>query len=170
MQPNKHAHLKLAAIGLGAFLALGGRAVASGAEATAEISPSQIALDQAAELRVAVADGSHPALPHADGLHFQRTGQSTEMTEINGTMSQHTWALYQVVADRPGLYNITVGGHTLALKVGPEGSGRAPTAFGSRTALPSEPDASARQQGQQGSLALLRVVLPSKKLFIGQSV
>jgi hypothetical protein len=170
MQPNKHAHVKLAAIGLGAFLALGRSAVASGAEAMAEISPSQIALDQAAELRVAAAAGSQPALPRVDGLHFQRTGQSTEMTDINGTMSQHTWVLYQVVADRPGSYNIPIGGHTLALKVGPEGSGRAPTAFGSRAALPSAPDVSARHGGQQGSLALLRVVLPNKKLFIGQSV
>jgi hypothetical protein len=170
MQWNKHAHLKLAAIGLGALLALGRSGPAAGAEATAEISPSQIALDQVAELRVAVADGSRPALPHVDGLHFQRTGQSTEMTDINGTTSQHTWVLYQVVADRPGSYSIPVGGHTLALKVGPEGSGRAPTGFGSRAAFPSAPDVTARQGGQQGPLALLRVVLPSKKLFIGQSV
>ncbi len=170
MQPNKHAYVKVAAIGVGAYLVLGRSAIASGAESTAEISPSQIALDQAAELRVAAGDGSQPALPHVDGLHFRRTGQSTEMTDINGAMSQHTWVLYQVVADRPGSYNIPVGGHTLALKVGPAGSASAPTAFGSRAALPSAPELSARQGGQQGSLALLRVVLPSKKLFIGQSV
>ncbi|HEY5281919.1 MAG TPA: BatD family protein [Polyangia bacterium] len=173
MQSNKHAHFKLAAVGVGALLVLGSSAIAAGADSTAEISPSQIALDQAAELRVAVADGSRPALSHVDGLHFQRTGQSTEMTDINGTMSQHTWVVYQVVADQPGSYNIPVGGHTLTLKVGPAGSGRAPAAFGSRRNLPSDPDVSTRQggqQGQQGSLALLRVVLPSKKLFIGQSV
>jgi len=170
MQPNKHDHFKLAAVGLGALLVLGRSAIASGTEATAEISPSQIALDQAAELRVAGADGSQPALPHLDGLHFQRAGQSTEMTDINGAMSQHTWVLYQVVADRPGTYSIPVGGHALTLKVGPAGSGSAPTAIGSRAAFSSAPDVSARQQGQQGSLALLRVVFPSKKLFIGQSV
>ena len=170
MQPNKPAHLKLATIGLGALLALGRSAIASGAEATAEISPSQIALDQAAELRVAAGDGGHVALPHVDGLHFQRTGQSTEMTDINGATSQHTWVLYQVVADRAGTYSIPVGGQSLALRVGPAGSGRAPTASGSRAAFPSAPDASSRQGSQQGSLALLRVVLPSKKLFIGQSV
>lgn len=170
MQPKKHAHVKLAAIGLGAFLALGRSAIAAGSEATAEISPSQIALDQAAELRVAAGDGKQPAPPHVDGLHFRRSGQSTEMTDINGAMSQHTWVLYQVVADRPGTYSIPIGGNTLALKVGPADSGSAPTASGSRSALPSAPDVSARQGGQQGSLAILRVVLPSKKLFIGQSV
>ena len=170
MQSNKHAHSKLTAIGVGALLVLGSSAVASGAEATAEISPSQIALDQAAELRVAAGDDGRTAVQHVDGLHFQRTGQSSEMTNINGATSQHTWVLYQVVADRPGSYSIPVGGHTLTLKVDPAGSGRAPTASGSRAAFPSAPDVSARQQGQQGSLALLRVVLPSKKLFIGQSV
>jgi hypothetical protein len=170
MQSNKQAHFKLAAIGVGALLALGGSAAASGAEATAEISPSQIALDQAAELRVAAGDDGRPAVPLVDGLHFQRTGQSTEMTNINGATSQHTWVLYQVVADRPGSYSIPVGGQTLTLKVGPAGSGSALTAIRSRAAFLSAPDVSARQGSQQGSLALLRVVLPSKKLFIGQSV
>ncbi len=170
MQSNKHAHLKLAAIGLGTLLALGRNAAAAGAEATAEISPSQIALDEAAELRVAAADGSQPALPHVEGLHFQRTGQSTEMTDINGVMSQHTWFLYQVVADRPGTYNIPVGGHTLTLKVGPAGSGSGPATFGPTATLPSAPGGSAHQGAEQSSLAFLRVVLPSKKLFIGQSV
>jgi hypothetical protein len=170
MQPNKHAHFKLAAIGLGALLALGRNASAAGAEATAAISPSQIALDQAAELRVAAADDGEPALPYVEGLYFQRTGQSTEMTSINGATSQHTWVLYQVVADRPGSYSIPVGGHTLTLEVGPAGSGSGPATFGHAATFRSAPGVSAHQGAQQGSLALLRVVLPSKKLFIGESV
>jgi len=122
MRWNRQTHFRLAAIGLGVAMAFGQKAAAAGANPTAEISPSEIALDQAAELRVDAAGGHAPALPAVDGLHFQRTGQSTEMTAINGVVSQHTWTLYQVDADRPGSYTIPIGGRTLQLKVRPAGA------------------------------------------------
>jgi len=122
MRWNRQTHFRLAAIGLGVAMAFGQKAAAAGGNPTAEISPSEIALDQAAELRVDAAGGHAPALPAVDGLHFQRTGQSTEMTAINGVVSQHTWTLYQVDADRPGSYTIPIGGRTLQLKVRPAGA------------------------------------------------
>jgi hypothetical protein len=122
MRWNKRTRFRLAAIGLGVAMAFAQKADAAGANPMADISPSEIALDQAAELRVDAAGGHEPALPSVDGLHFQRTGQSTEMTAINGVVSQHTWILYQVDADRPGSYTIPIGGLTLQLKVRPAGA------------------------------------------------
>jgi hypothetical protein len=172
MHTNGQKHVKLAVVGLAAVMTLGPGAVAAVAGPNAEISPSQIALDQAAELRVDESADGKTAPPQVDGLHFQRTGQSTEMTDINGAVSQHTWVLYQVVADRPGSYSIPIDGQTLSLKVGPAGSGSAPASFGPTTAFPSPSGASAQKEppsSPQGTLAFLRVVLPRKKLFIGQA-
>ncbi|MGO9290153.1 MAG: BatD family protein [Polyangia bacterium] len=166
MRWNKQARFRLAAIGLGVAMAFGQKAAAAGANPMADISPSEIALDQAAELRVDAAGGHAPALPAVDGLHFQRTGRSTEMTAINGVVSQHTWILYQVDADRPGSYTIPIGGRTLQLKVRPAGARGASAASVPMAGFRPEPDESAHQ----GALALLRVVLPSKKLFVGQAV
>ena len=170
MHTKGQQHIKLGVIGLAALMALGRVAAAADAEPTAGISPSQIALDQAAELRIDESVGGKTALPHVDGLHFQRTGQSTEMTDVNGSVSQHTWVLYQVVADRPGLYSIPIGGHALSLKVGPAGNGGSSASFGPSAAFPSATGVSAQKGSHQGTLAFLRVVLPSKKLFIGQAV
>jgi hypothetical protein len=147
-------------------MAFAQKADAAGANPMADISPSEIALDQAAELRVDAAGGHEPALPSVDGLHFQRTGQSTEMTAINGVVSQHTWILYQVDADRPGSYTIPIGGLTLQLKVRPAGARGASAASVPMAGFRAEPD----ESSHQGSLALLRVVLPSKKLYVGQAV
>ena len=166
MRWNRHTHFSPAAIGLGVAMAFGQKAAAAGANPMADISPSEIALDQAAELRIDAAGGHAPALPAVDGLHFQRTGQSTEMTAINGVVSQHTWTLYQVEADRPGSYTIPIGGRTLQLKVRPAGARGASAASVPMAGLRPEPDESAHQ----GSLALLHVVLASKKIFVGQAV
>jgi hypothetical protein len=166
MRWNRQTHFRLAAIGLGVAMAFAPKAAAAGANPMADISPSEIAADQAAELRVDAVGGHATALPAVDGLHFQRTGQSTEMTAINGVVAQHTWILYQVDADRPGSYTIPIGGRTLQLKVRPAGARGASAASVPMAGLRPEPDESAHQ----GSLALLRVVLPSKKIFVGQAV
>ena len=166
MRWNRQTHFRLAAIGLGVAMAFAQKAAAAGANPMADISPSEIALDQAAELRVDAAGGHAPALPAVDGLHFQRTGQSTEMTAINGVVAQHTWILYQVDADRPGSYTIPIGGRTLQLKVRPAGARGASAASVPMASFRAEPD----ESSHQGSLALLRVVLPSKKIFVGQAV
>jgi hypothetical protein len=166
MRWNKQTRFSLAAIGLGMAMAFGQKAAAAGANPMADMSPSEIALDQAAELRIDAAGGRAPALPSVDGLHFQRTGQSTEMTAINGVVSQHTWITYQVVADRPGAYAIPIGAHALQLKVRPAGARGASAALVPMAGFRPEPDESAHQ----GSLALLRVVLPSRKIFVGQAV
>ena len=166
MRWNRQTRFSLAAIGLGMAMVFGQKAAAAGANPMADISPSEIALDQAAELRVDAAGGHAPALPAVDGLHFQRTGQSTEMTAINGVVSQHTWTVYQVEADRPGSYTIPIGGRTLQLKVRPAGARGASAASVPMASFRAEPD----ESSHQGSLALLRVVLPSKKIFVGQAV
>jgi len=153
------------AIGLGLALTLV-QGAAAATEPSAQLNPSEIAVDEAAELRVAAEGGKRPALPSADGLHFQCMGQSSEMSSINGAVSQHTWIIYQVSADRPGTYSVQVGSQTLQLKVDPAGSRHAATS----AADPMEADQAPLEPEQQGPLALLHVALPNHKLYVGQSV
>lgn len=141
-------------------LATGAAGNAQAMEPTAELTPDRIALGETAELRVTAVDGRRPALPAVDGLQFSYLGQSTEMTSINGTVSRHTWVVYQVAAARPGTYTIPIDGQSLALRVEPAQSrGAAATPRGVRSA--SEPP---------DSLAFLRATLPKGKLYVGQSV
>ncbi len=154
-------------LGLGvalALLMLGTGSVARAAAASAELQPPRIALDEAATLRVATDGGRSPALPAVDGLRFQPSGQSSEMTVINGAVSQHTFQLYQVVASRPGSFAIPVGGQTLRLEVAP--AGRAPAAGNRQRGGVSEPDA----PDARSPVALLRVAWPKRSLYVGQAV
>jgi hypothetical protein len=169
---RKHAtHIGLAIMVLGLALALHGRAAAADTEASAEIRPARISLDQTAELRVVAKAGSTPVPPQVAGLHFQRTGESSEMSDVNGLVSQHTFVLYRVVADRPGKFSIPIGGRTLVLEVAPAGSGPAAATTGVGAALPSSAGRHADPGGSSdGPLAFLRVGLPRKKIFVGQAL
>ena len=82
-------------------------------ETRAVINPSRITLDEAAELRLPSEGGGAVAPPSVPGLAFQAVGQSSEMTSVNGRVSQQTWTLYQVSASQPGTYSIPVGGERL---------------------------------------------------------
>ena len=63
MRWNRQTHFRLAAIGLGVAMAFAPKAAAAGANPMADISPSEIAADQAAELRVDAVGGHATALP-----------------------------------------------------------------------------------------------------------
>ena len=169
MRPQGQPRLRFAATGtavaLALALALAPRVAAAAAATGAELSRSEIALDEAAELRVPADGGKQPLLPTVAGLRFERTGQSSEMTSINGSISQHTFILYQVVAARPGTFAIPIRGRTLELKVDPAGAG-APRASASAGA----PGTAADEPAQAGLLALLRVTLPKGTLYVGQAV
>jgi hypothetical protein len=135
----------------------------------AQLRPSRISLDQSAELRVTAKAGGAAALPQVDGLHFQRAGERSEMSDINGVRSQHHWILYRVVADRPGTFSIPIGPHPLALEVTPATGGSAPAS--SRALVPRPAGASSAQPGaSEGPLAFLRVRLPKRRIYVGQSV
>jgi hypothetical protein len=169
MQRTQKMHIGLATLALGISAAVARNAAAMDADVSAEIRPARIGLEQSAELRVAAKAGSAPVLPHVDGLHFQRSGESSEMSDINGAVSQHTWVLYQVSADRPGKYTIPIGSHPLALEVAAAGGTVAPS-VGPRAMLPSPSGSASAQADSDGPLAFLRVGLPNKKIFIGQSI
>jgi hypothetical protein len=164
MRSNQQLLVRLAAVALGAALALAPVTAAAG-EPTADLSPPAITLGEAALLRV-LADGeAPPALPSVRGLRFHRAGQSTEMTSIDGDLAQQTWFLYHVVASRPGAYAIPIGGQMLRLTVAPAGAD-APYAG---AVPPAESSPRENHQAPQGSLALLRVTLPGQKLYVGQT-
>jgi hypothetical protein len=118
-----------------------------------QLEPDRIAVDQAAELRV---PAGSPA-PSAAGLELQRTGQSTEMSIVNGQVSQQSFTLYQVTAQQPGTYSIQIGDAALKLEVAPSGA-RAQPAMGPQPAA------------RGGPLGLLRVSLPHRKLYVGEAV
>lgn len=155
----KPCHARFAAVAFGVFFALlSGRVLAD--DAPAELSPSSIAQDQAASLCVR-SDGGHAlAPPPVAGLRYQRTGQSTEMTSINGAVTTHTWTTYAVMATRPGHYTIPIGAAHLELEVSAAGA-PAPSAAQARLE-PSSPN--------QVRLAFLRVVLGKRKVYVGEAV
>ncbi len=136
---------------------LGAAMTASGAVATPQLEPDRIAVDQAAVLRVPAGSGA----PSADGLELSRTGQSSEMSVVNGRVSQQSFTLYQVTAQRPGSYSIQVGDTALTLEVAPAG---AQSQSQSRSATGARPAA------QDGPLGLLHVALPHRKLYVGEAV
>jgi hypothetical protein len=130
-------------------------AALAGNNAAAKLEPERISLDEAAQLSVPSETGG--SVPSVDGLDFTQTGQSTEVSIVNGAMTQRVFTLYQVTAQRPGSYSIPIGQTALRLEVLPPGS---------RAAMPG---ADERTSARSGPLGLLRVVLPKRRLYAGEA-
>jgi hypothetical protein len=135
-------------------------AIAHAEEGGASITPGEISMDQVAELRIPM-EGGRSLTPSVPGLTFQPSGQSSEMTNVNGSVSQHTWQLYRVIADRPGSYAIPVGADRLSLNVVPAG-GRVGSQASPRQSMDSASD-------DAGPIAFLRTHVSKKTLYVGEA-
>ena len=114
--------------------------------------------------------GGKRPLPHVDGLHFQRTGQSTEMTRHQ---RRDVAAHLDSLSGRRRSSGLVQHPDRRAHAHSQGRSGRQRK----RARVPRSPRRrslerrrASQRRRSQGSLAFLRVVLPSKKLFIGQAV
>ena len=76
---------------------------------SAQIQPSSITLGDAARLEVTVSGrdaSARPELPKVEGLHFQFTGQSSQIRIVNGQTSSSTSFSLGVTAEREGQFTI----------------------------------------------------------------
>ncbi|MEO6950854.1 MAG: BatD family protein [Polyangia bacterium] len=141
---------------LAASVGLGGTALADPA---LQLRPSHITMGQTASLRIRSDDGSSPGVPTIDGLDLESAGQSTEMTDINGVVSQHTFTLYRIVPTHPGHYALALGADRVQLDVSPAGAG-----------IPGPATATTTTRTDAASLAFMRVTLPKKKAYVGEAI
>jgi len=125
----------------------------------ARLSPQHVAVGQSATLRVQ-ADGGAPQIAAPDGVEVEPVGRSTEMQSVNGVVHTETSLLYRVTPTRAGHYDLRIGDEHVALDAG--GAAPAPSRATSRTSASAHEDAA--------GLALLRVSLPKKQLWVGEAV
>jgi hypothetical protein len=135
-----------------------------------QLQPNQIALDETAQLTVAVsgARGSEGTLPEVDGLEFTPAGRSSQFQSINGEVTESQSLIYLVRATRAGMFTIP------ALKVGSghDAVSSSPvvlrvTGSGSAPAPRVRDDSIVSANGQ---MAFLRLVAPKREFYVGELV
>ena len=166
--------------GLG-FLALGAPAWSAQPGITAQLQPRRIGLGESAQLAVTVqgSPSAEPNVPGVDGLEIAPVGQQSSMQIINGDVSANVTYLYQVAANRAGVFTVPAisapgAGATLpiAFRVDNGARGQTQRAPAPSRSQPSAPDSS-REDGAmdaQGQSAFLRVALPKQQLTVGELV
>lgn len=103
-----------------------------------------------------------PQLPQIPGLQITYIGPSSSFSFVNGQTSSSITHNYTIKPAQVG--DFTIPG--LALKFGNETLNSQPVKFKVTRAAPPTPGSEAEQQ----SLALLRIVLPKKEMFAGETI
>jgi hypothetical protein len=143
---------------------------------SASIDPAQIALDQSARLTI-TASGDDPqriAPPRVPGLVFTAVGQSRRVESVNGVTTSTFSVTYEVRAQQAGTYviaSIAPGGQPLMLRV--DAAADAPAARpGASLPGPTAPSPSAADQPHltADGAAFVRLRVPTRELYVGQSV
>ena len=151
----------LLCLALSVFAATPGRA----ASFTASLDRDTIALGEQATLSLkfdGVQPQNAPALPAVAGLQFQYVGPSSSFSFINGQTSSSITYNYIVMAQRDGEFTIPavrtdVNGQQLSSKPLKLTVGKA-----------SAPSAAAINSG--GEVAFMRLLLPQKTVYVGQTL
>lgn len=174
MRSLQPAHL----LGLTALVGLAIPSVASAGELSARIVPPTVSVGQSARLEVSVGQSAQsngaampPSVPDVDGLRIARVGQSTRMSIVNGVTSASTAYVYRVTPTRAGSFQIAGirQGNAVADPVTLTVTNGPPATAGQSTAAPA-PVAPAPAARSGGKLAFIRLSLPDKRLYAGQSV
>ena len=137
-------------------------AAAAPPAAEARLDASQLSVGTAATLSVTVADDAQPPTVDIANARVRFAGQSQQTTIVNGTTQQAQTFLYSVVPTAAGALDVP------ALQV--------TTAHGVATTAPihatvtAAPATAAAPAHADGAHALLRMELPSKRLWVGQAV
>lgn len=148
---------------------------AASVDVSASISPTQIALGEAAQLTVNVEGrtATSPSLPNVDGLQFVSVGQSSSFQSVNGRITSSVSYIYQVNPTRAGTFNIPpirvadANTRPLVLQVIQRAGGSAQSS--QNLPPPNVNWPTAQNQNDQGnSPAFLQVVVPKHKLYVGE--
>jgi BatD DUF11 like domain len=167
----------MATIALLASCWAAGPALAAQQLTTATLDPQQIILGQSTTLTVTLT-GSQPQqfnMPQVEGLEFGMIGQSHRVEIMNGAILTSTSLIIRVTPQTAGIFTIpglTPQSQPLILRVGPDnGSGATGTARSSTVpgALLGTPNAEGIRMAADGA-AFVRLVLPKRDVFVGESV
>jgi hypothetical protein len=157
---------------------------AANAEISAALQPSNIAVGESAQLTVTITGDAdaEPSIPQVPGLQFISAGQSSQYQSINGAVTASSSRMYMVTAIRVGNFTIpqiTLGSgsdtqSTKPLVLHVTASDSVSSSPQSAAALPP-PGVSASDEDDQavssnGKQAFLRLVIPKRKLYIGELV
>ena len=158
-----------------ALLLAASTGVAAAPVANVTLDPSQITLGDSAQLTITGTGDDLDAvrLPRVAGLEFRVVGQSRRIQFINGRTLATSSVIVRVTPQAAGIFSIpsiTPGTEPLVLRVNPEGSPTGPL-HGS-PAVPGKgtsSDVAGLHMSPDGS-AYLRLVLPKRDIFVGESI
>jgi hypothetical protein len=140
-------------------------ASAPAASLKASLDRDTITLGEAATLSLTFEGGepqSVPEIPAVSNLQIGSLGTSRQVSLFNGESSSTITLTFKVMARQPGDYVIPA----VTSQVGKEKLTTRPLAL--KVLKPSAPPAEALNSGAQ--LAFLKLVLPKKELFVGETV
>lgn len=164
---------------IAAFLVLiGVPSAAFAAELTASLDPTTVAVGEAARLNVTVEGqtAQPPSVPDIPGLDISPTGSSSRVTIVNGMVNSSVSYSYLVTPTQQGTFQIAgihqgaakAGALTLTVDNAAAAAGRARSS--ASTSAPAPTPAPAPKKLRKSDLAFLRLDIPDKKLYAGQSV
>ncbi len=146
----------------------------------ARISPTTVSVGETARLEITVDGASpnqgsaEPSVPRIPGLQIEGSGRSSRMSIVNGAMSASTTFQYRVIPNREGTFTIdgmsvdSAPVNPVSLTVDNQSASQTPPrapAFGTQA-----PTAAPTQKLKNSDIAFLRLRIPDKKLFAGQSI
>jgi hypothetical protein len=130
-----------------------------GATVTATVDPADISLGDSTQLTVTVSGGaSQPSVPRIDGLEIIGVGESTQISIVNGAMTQNSSRTYSITPQRAGTFTIpslqsdNARSEPLTLRVA--------TGSGAVTQVPSLPNAQQPPPQSQYPPGVGPVVMP----------
>jgi hypothetical protein len=158
-----------------------------GATVTATIDPADISLGDSTQLTVTVSGGaSQPTVPRVDGLEIIGVGESTQISIVNGSVTQNSSRTYSVTPQRVGTFTIpalqsdNARSQALTLHVadGPSG-GTQPAQVPPQTQLspgagpvvmPPPQNANPPQTTEvaPGKIGTMEISLPKKEFYAGE--
>lgn len=175
----------------GLVMAVALAAQVRGATVTATIDPAEISLGDSTQLTVTVSGGaSQPTVPRVDGLEIIGVGESTQISIVNGSITQNSSRTFSVTPQQAGTFTIPalVSGDAksepLTLKVDAGSGGTTQTApapaqqpqtqpSGNGPVVMPPPNANPAAQAQtspvaRGKYGSIEITLPKKEFYDGE--
>ena len=139
---------------------------------SATLEPSQISLGESAQLTLTISgSGMDPVkLPEVAGLELRIVGQSRRISIVNGAMLSSSSMVVRITAQAAGIFTIpgiAPNSEPLVLRVNPEGS---PSSAPGNAAGSARPGAGAGIHTTTDGSAFVRLVLPKRDIYVGESV
>jgi hypothetical protein len=173
---------------LGLVMAVALAAQVRGATVTATLDPADISLGDSTQLTVTVSGGaSQPSVPKIDGLEIIGVGESTQISIVNGSMTQNSSRTYSITPQQAGTFtipslqsdNARSAPLTLHVSAGPSGVTQTPSPQPQQPQVPTgpgpvvmpsnpPPQAEAVAPVEHGKYGEIQITLPKKEFYEGE--